>query len=497
MGKEKFTRTKPHVNVGIAPANVPSYIDPYYPPPSGGKVNTANNIIGAELFSLSQNTAPITSITQNEIFVLDNLGKVMIEVVSKTPNNTTLKAQLIALGLTGIIDNGPHIYTITGFFPINNLQQLNNNSLIQYVRPLYPPISNAGQVTTQGDTTMRSHNVKARFGLDGTGVKIGVISDSYNSNLVAQNDVDQGDLPGASNPNNTEPVQVLADTKGNDEGRAMLQIVHDVAPKSKLAFRTGFLSAGDFAKGILELASPTLPGGRCDVIVDDITYITEPFLQDGVVAQTVDQVAAEGVTYFSSAGNFGNKSYESDFNGVTNTSVIPTGQIHRFGSNPADIYQTVNLKPGSYTIVLQWNDEFRSLGSTSGVQTDMDLYLVGPTGFTLFGFNRSNLFGDPFEVCPFTVKEETNAKLMVVRAGGTGNVKFKYIIFRGDGTILDYPAGASSIVGHPNADGAIAVGAMLYANFPQFTPVWPGVASFSSRGGTSTLKNNADRKSVV
>ncbi len=478
--------------VYVAPANVPSYIDPYYPPPVGGKVNTANNIIGAELFSLSQNTAPITSITQNEIFILDNLGKVMIEVVSKTPNNTTLKAQLIALGLTGIIDNGPHIYTITGFFPINNLQQLNTNSLIQYVRPLYPPISNAGQVTSQGDTTMRSHNVKARFGLDGTGVKIGVISDSYNSNLVAPNDVVQGDLPGASNPNNTEPVQVLADTKGNDEGRAMLQIVHDVAPKSKLAFRTGFLSAGDFAKGILELASPTLPGGRCDVIVDDITYITEPFLRDGVVAQTVDQVASEGVTYFSSAGNFGNKSYEGVFNPVTNTSVIPSpGEIHKFGSTAADIYQTVNLKPGSYTIVLQWNDEFRSLGSTNGVQTDMDLYLVGTTGFTLFGFNRSNLFGDPFEVCPFTVKEETNAKLMVVRAGGTGNVRFKYIIFRGDGTILDYPAGASSIVGHPNAEGAIAVGAMLYANFPQFTPVWPGVASFSSRGGTSTLKNNA------
>ena len=477
--------------VYVAPANVPSYIDPYYPPPVGGKVNTANNIIGAELFSLSQNTAPITSITQNEIFVLDNAGKVMIEVVSKTPNNTILRQQLINLGMTGLIDNGPHIYTITGFFPINNLQQLNSNLLIQYVRPLYPPISNAGQVTTQGDTTMRSHNVKARFGLDGTGVKIGVLSDSYNSKLVAENDVVQGDLPGASNPNNTEPVQVLADTKGNDEGRAMLQIVHDVAPKSKLAFRTGFLSAGDFAKGILELASPTLAGGRCDVIVDDITYITEPFLQDGVVAQTVDQVAAQGVTYFSSAGNFGNKSYENNFAGVTNTSVIPTGQIHKFGATDADIYQTLNLKPGSYTIVLQWNDEFRSLGSTNGVQTDMDLYLVGTTGFTLFGFNRSNLFGDPFEVCPFTVKEETNAKLMVVRAAGTGNVRFKYIIFRGDGTILDYPAGASSIVGHPNAEGAIAVGAMLYANFPQFTPVWPGVASFSSRGGTSTLKNSS------
>ena len=79
---------------------------------------------------------------------------------------------------------------------------------------------------------------------------------------------------------------------------------------------------------------------------------------------------------------------------------------------------------------------------------------------------------------------------MVVSATGTTNVHFKYIIFRGDATILDYQTGTSTIVGHPNAKGAIAVGAMLYANIPQYTPVWPGVASFSSRGGTLTKENN-------
>ncbi len=471
----------------------PSFINPYYPPPTNGKVTTANNVIGAELLSLSQNTNPITSIPDNEIFILDNTGKVKIEVISKTSNDNTLKAQLVALGMTDTINNGPHTYVITGLFPINKLTQLNSNTRIDYVRPLYPPINNMGQVTTQGDITMRSNFVRDRFGLDGSGVKVGVISDSYNSKLVAQNDVDQGDLPGIKSngqPNeNPEPVQVLADSKGNDEGRAMLQIVHDIAPKSKLAFRSGFLSAGDFAKGIQQLADPNLPGGRCDVIVDDITYVTEPFLQDGIVAKTVDQVVAQGVNYFSAAGNFGNKSYESVFNGVTNTSIIPTGQIHRFGSTAADIYQTINLKPGSYTIVLQWSDDFHSLGA-AGVQTDMDLYLFDANGYTLFGFNRSNLLGDPFEVCPFTVKEETNAKVMVVRAAGTSNVRFKYIIFRGDATILDYQTGTSSLVGQANASGAIAVGAMLYANIPPYTPVWPGVASFSSRGGTATKESS-------
>ena len=84
--------------------------------------------------------------------------------------------------------------------------------------------------------------------------------------------------------------------------------------------------------------------------------------------------------------------------------------IHKFGSTTADIYQSVNFKPGSYTIVLQWDNDFYSLGSGTGVQTDLDLYIVGANGYTLFGFNRSNLSGDPFEVCPFTVTEETVGK---------------------------------------------------------------------------------------
>ncbi len=100
-----------------APAATPSFVDPYYPPPANGKVTTPNNTIGAELFSLSQNPAPITSIPENEIFILDNAGKVMIEVISKDPNDAALKSQLITLGMTDIIDNGPQVYIISGLFP--------------------------------------------------------------------------------------------------------------------------------------------------------------------------------------------------------------------------------------------------------------------------------------------------------------------------------------------------------------------------------------------
>ena len=160
------------------------------------------------------------------------------------------------------------------------------------------------------------------------------------------------------------------------------------------------MTAGHFAHGIKALASPDLPGGRCDILVDDITYITEPFLRDGVVAQTVNEVVSQGVSYFTSAGNFGERSYENTFQGVPlsstpvkpTTTIPATATIHRFGATNADVYQSIRLKPGNYTIVLQWSDNFYSLNGTQGVQVDLDLYLLNATGFTMFGFNYSCIF---------------------------------------------------------------------------------------------------------
>ena len=40
-----------------------------------------------------------------------------------------------------------------------------------------------------------------------------------------------------------------------------------------------------------------------NIIADDIFYLHEPFFQDGVVAQAVDNARANGVAYFASAGN--------------------------------------------------------------------------------------------------------------------------------------------------------------------------------------------------
>ena len=91
----------------------------------------------------------------------------------------------------------------------------------------------------------------------------------------------------------------------SDEGRAMLQIVHDIAPKAQLGFRTGFISSGDFAQGIRELKQ-----NNYNVIVDDITYITEPFFHGRRSCAGYCEVTGQGVSYFAAAGNYGNTLYK-------------------------------------------------------------------------------------------------------------------------------------------------------------------------------------------
>ncbi len=102
---------------------------------------------------------------------------------------------------------------------------------------------------------MVSNKAKTAWKITGKGVKVGVMSDSYNTKFgnPAQLDVMNGDLPGSGNPVHTKPVVVSAEYpygKATDEGRAMMQIVHDVAPDAELVFRSGFISAGNFADGI-------------------------------------------------------------------------------------------------------------------------------------------------------------------------------------------------------------------------------------------------------
>src|SRR4051794_12132959 len=173
------------------------------------------------------------------------------------------------------------------------------------------PILDVGATTSQG---VVQHRVNLTS-FTGAGVTVGVMSDSFGrstSPITPAVDVSTGDLPGPGNPNgNLQPVVVVDDPgAGNntDEGRGMAQIVHDMAPGARLGFATASVGSVSFADNIRSLAgipgaSHTVPGFAANVIVDDLYYSDSPMFGTSLVGRAVNQVAALGVSYFSSAGN--------------------------------------------------------------------------------------------------------------------------------------------------------------------------------------------------
>jgi len=353
----------------------------------------------------------------------------------------------------------------------------------------------AGSVQSEGDAAMNTDDVRAAFGIDGNGTRIGVLSDSYdtapNASTTAADDIASGDLPPA------DRILVQDDgVIGSDEGRGMMQLIYDVAPGADLAFHTAFDGQANFAEGILALAD-----AGADVIVDDIFYFAEPFYQDGVIAQAVDEVAANGVPYFSSAGNSARQSYASS--SFTTVTADDGDEVYDFDPGAAvDTLQQVTVPVGaSVTISFQWDDPFRSVTGdpARAADTDLDIVLVDRNGEVVAGSTSPNIGGDPVEVFGFfndgsidadgDSNADTTFNLKIVKAEGAtdpGRVKYAW---SGSLTVEEFGTQSPTSVGHSVASGGSGVAAAYYQQTPAFGTSPPEPEGFTSVGGTPILFN--------
>ncbi len=251
--------------------------------------------------------------------------------------------------------------------------------------PLLGTAFDQGVYQHRVDQINRFYNPSATSDFEGTGMTIGFISDSIGD---VTTDVNNFDLPGAgSNPVNTQPVVILQDIAGTNEGRGMTQIGYKMAPKARLGFATANGGEVGFANNIRALAAlpgyeypPDVQKGfKANVICDDVGYSDEPFFEDGLIGNAVDDVYNAGVSYFSSAGNdIGTYDYDSDYRNVPNGSGalngtninlagVPTnlyqGGFHNFNPNPGqqDVAQTVNVPSSPPATNFQWDDPYNQV----------------------------------------------------------------------------------------------------------------------------------------
>jgi hypothetical protein len=257
-----------------------------------------------------------------------------------------------------------------------------------------------GSRASEGDFTHRAFAARGVFHTTGAGIKIGVLSDGVRSLATSQALGDLGPVTVIGNP---APCPL---TTTCDEGTAMLEIIHDLAPGAQLYFASAFISLTDFAQKIRDLQA-----AGCTIIVDDVGYFVETPFQDGqggaviattnggVVIQAVKDVAALGVLYFSSAANSGNLNdgtsgtWEGDFlDGGAAAAPIPiAGRLHNFAA--AQPFNVLTVASTTAPITLHWSDP---LGASAN---DYDLFRLNSTGTTLLAAstNLQNGTQDPFE----------------------------------------------------------------------------------------------------
>ncbi|HMD58946.1 MAG TPA: S8 family serine peptidase, partial [Steroidobacteraceae bacterium] len=464
-----------------------------------------------------------------------SVGPEVLLDATTTGDPQLLKRALAGLGLRDI---AVYANDVGGWLPVGRLAAAAQLAPLHQARAAIP-LTRSGGVATQGDYVQGSSSIRAQYpSLSGAGIKVGILSDSFNCyQTYANNGLNASGLNGyASNgykaTYSTDQstgalpagISILEEAPCleygapeqlpfTDEGRAILQIVHVVAPDATLAFHTASNSEADFAQGIVDLAA-----AGAKIIDDDVGYQDEPFFQDGIIALAVDQVAAQGVAYFSSAGNEGHNSYENTAPvfPVTATTAPNSGeQLLNFDPTGASTTTSMPLTipalfPGEFvSLVVEWDQPYvTGAPSSGGATSSIDLCVISatgadqisdpadfPTAVTCTGPNAIGndpvqiiYIGNPADASGSTAVEQIS--IAIGLANGTPAPSLIKLLLAGDGAAVSIDAFATNsptIQGHPSAAGAAAVGAAFYFDTPACGTAPALIESYSSLGGDPIL----------
>ncbi len=323
--------------------------------------------------------------------------------------------------------------------PLESLEKIAALSEVRNIQTVLPPFVRRGNTVSEGDSILNASRLRELYGVNGTGIKIGIISDGVNNLADAQA---TGDLP--------SDVHVLSNNVGGNEGTNMLEIVYDIAPGAELYFHDCGKSRLEFNRAVDELVNQ-----GCTVICDDIGWLAEPFFEDGIVAAHVKEVIKEhDLLYVSSAGNSGDSHYQGFFYDNGNG-------WHDFSRGKGKVENLrLEIKPsGKVWVFLQWDDRWEHSGN------NYDLFIKD--GNTLETIASSEVYQDgdnlPLEYIMYTNSGNTtlNASIEVRKTSGEARELELYIYYWTGTTVRAVNiVSKDSIFGHPALPEVITVGAV-------------------------------------
>ena len=393
-------------------------------------------------------SAPPADESQNELIRVDAAGNVQVYLYMDSTSEEALAALRELDARIEIVNARWGV--IQAWIPTTALDDFAALDVVDEVTLPDYAVTRVGSATSEGDAIHRANLVRAWSDLSGAGVKVGVISDGVDSMSDSQRG---GDLPAS--------VEIDPDLPGGgDEGTALLEIVHDLAPGASLAF-SGPLGSLEMIEAIDWLANDAFGGAGADIIVDDLGFYIEPYFEDGPVALAAADAVAGGAVFVSAGGNYASRHYEAEF-------VDGGGGFHAFAPNDT----TMGIAPelalvglslrGRVTALLQWSDRW------GAAATDYDLFVcLGGSKPTKFNLQNGRCAGStriqdgddrPYELAVVNLPAGASADLYIHRY--TAGPATRLEMFVTTGSIREHAVPAGGIIGHPAVAGVIGIGAI-------------------------------------
>jgi hypothetical protein len=396
-----------------------------------------------------------------DIAMLDKLQKMGIKISLMGCRSSSRQEELLSylreehIGVVSIDQSSPD--ELDCWVPFDRVEEVAKLPSLLSMNAYSIVIHDVGSVTSKGDTVLNSYLARSLFYVNGTGSKIGIISDGVDH---------WADL---APPNDTElPILEVYGAGSGDEGTAMSEIVHDIAPGAAIAFSGAGANVTE-AKN----AMAVLEGAGCNVIVDDIFLpYDEAAFEDNLLALKLDTIVHDGIIYISSCGNSGKTVYDNIYN--------PDGYgYHQFIYG--DDQDSLHVSDGRRVLaVLQWSEKWGLSNENYALGAYYDNYVSVP------GTNNCQGCGDtiPREFIDWTNSTgmEKVLHFQIAKLSGSGDDReLKLWISTVDDTskTLQWRSD-NGIYGHKAADSCISVAAINAnnSNFPRT------VAGYSSRGNS-------------
>jgi len=371
---------------------------------------------------------------------LNETNEVQVYILMSAVTDDRL-AQLTAAGATIEVPDTDR-RRVQARVPVTRLRMIASLPFVDFIRlPTYARHL-SGAALTEGDKILHSDQVRQQLGLDGTGVRVGVLSDGIkgvfdsgcdNCGGAASGPIASGDLPDATG---VRSGSVLVSSSGGirgmsfqqnrdleglpdgacafdgagAEGTALLEIVHDLAPGAQLSFANADTDLA-FTRAVNFLASTN------DVVVDDLGFYGDAY--DGTSVVSSNTAAALNNprfpirTYVTAVGNAADEHYignytDSGVDGTSMAGITASGHLHLFqrsddttdilGIGPQPFNVILLPQGGEVVIFLSWDDPM------GGSPNNYDLYLVERTSGRVVASSTDVQRGaqDPVEAIDFT-----------------------------------------------------------------------------------------------